>query len=148
MDRFNTENEIYDLVGEFERTTISRDEWKHAEHLTVALFYLVNFEKGTALNKMRDGIHALLTKGFGVDLSVEMPYHETLTVFWMNTVAEFAEKNPELSLMEKANVLINKYDKDHPLLFYSREVLFSDTARSVWVEPDITKPATRSIDRG
>ena len=140
MNRYDNENEIRDLVREFEETTISRDEWKHAEHLTVALFYLVNYEKEIALIKMRDGIHKLLTKGFGVDLSVEMPYHETLTVFWIDTIAEFNAKNPELGLIEKANNLINRYDKDHPLLFYSRELLFSDKARSVWVEPDLRLP--------
>jgi hypothetical protein len=137
MDRYKTEDEINTLVREFEKASISRDKWKHAEHLTVALVYLINYDKKTSLTKMRDGIHALLTKGFGVDLSKEMPYHETLTVFWIDTIAEFNAKNPELSLVEKANDLINKYDKDHPLLFYSRELLFSDKARSVWVEPDL-----------
>ena len=137
MNRFKTEDEINTLVSGFEEASIPRDKWKHAEHLTVALVYLITFDKETALTKMRDGIHALLTKGFGVDLSVEMPYHETLTVFWINTIAEFTKKNSELSLIEKANDLINKYDKDHPLLFYSRELLFSDKARSVWVEPDL-----------
>lgn len=140
MNRYDNENEIRELVREFEETTISRDKWKHAEHLTVALFYLVNYEKEIALIKMRDGIHNLLTKGFGVDLSVEMPYHETLTVFWMKTVEEFMTENESHSLLEKTNELISKYDKDHPLLFYSRELLFSDKARSVWVEPDLRLP--------
>src|SRR5689334_282807 len=86
--RFKEEKEIADLVRRFEDATISRDAWRHAEHLTVALHYLTLYDIDTATAKMRDGIFKLLG-AFGVDLTKEMPYHETLTVFWMRTVAEF-----------------------------------------------------------
>ena len=87
---------------------------------------------------MRSGIFKLLTEGFGVDLSKEMPYHETLTIFWMRTVADFnASKNGTSLLGKGATNWSTKYDKDYPLRFYSREYLFSDEARAVFVEPDI-----------
>ena len=124
------------MVGSFERGEISRDEWRHAEHLIVALYYLSHHDFETALTKMRDGIFNLL-RAFEVDLSKEMPYHETLTVFWMRTVADFSNSKNGASLTEKAGELVGKFDKDYPLRFYSRERLFSDEARKMFIESDL-----------
>lgn len=134
--KYESEKEIAELVRSFEEATISRDAWRHAEHMVVALHYLNLHDVETATVKMRDGIFGLL-KAFAVDLSKEMPYHETLTIFWMRTVADFnASKNGE-TLLEKANELVELYDKDYPLKFYSREYLFSDAARAKFVEGDL-----------
>ena len=137
MRKFDAENEIFELVASFENASISRDTWKHAEHLTVALYYLCNYNIDVATEKMRSGLFKLLTKGFCVDLSKEMPYHETLTIFWMRTVADFNAAKNGTSFLHKVNDLVATYDKDYPLRFYSREYLFSDKARAVFVEPDI-----------
>jgi hypothetical protein len=134
--RYKTETEIAEVVRGFETATISRDKWKHAEHLTVALHYLCLHDIEQATAKMRDGIFKLLG-AFGVDLSKEMPYHETLTIFWMQTVADFDASKNGSSLLDKANELVSKYDKDYPLKFYSREFLFSDDARAGFLKPDI-----------
>ena len=134
--RYETEKEIEDVVRSFENATVSRDAWKHAEHLTLALHYLCHHDLETATEKMRNGIFKLLG-AFGVDLTKEMPYHETMTVFWMRAVADFnASKNGD-SLLDKANELVAGYDKDYPLKFYSREYLFSDEARAAFIEPDL-----------
>jgi hypothetical protein len=135
--RYKTEKEIDDVVRTFEEATISRDKWKHAEHLTVALHYLCLHDMDAATEKMRSGIFKLLTKGFEVDLSKEMPYHETLTIFWMRTVAEFNAAKNGASLLDKANDLVAKYDKDYPMKFYSRELLFSEEARGKFVNGDL-----------
>ena len=135
--RYDDEKEIEEVVLTFEDATISRDKWKHAEHLTVALHYLTLHDFETATTKMRDGIFNLLTKGFELDLNKEMPYHETMTIFWMRTVADFNASKNGGSMLDKANELVETYDKDYPLKFYSREYLFSDEARAGFVEPDI-----------
>ncbi len=85
---------------------------------------------------MRSGIFKLL-KAFGVNVAKEMPYHETLTMFWMRTVADFNASKNGSSFVDKANELIATYDKNYPLRSYSREYLFSDAARAAFVEPDI-----------
>ena len=86
---------------------------------------------------MRSGILNLLENGFKVDLRNEMPYHETITLFWMRTVAEYNASKNGASLLEKANEVAYKWDKDYPLKFYSRELLFSDEARSKFVDADL-----------
>ena len=134
--RFNNEKEIAEVVRTFEDATVSREKWKHTEHLTVALHYLCLNDIETATEKMRSGLFKLLG-AFKVDLTKEMPYHETLTVFWMRTVAEFNSSKNGASLLDKTNELVVKYDKDYPLRFYSREYLFSDEARAAFVEGDL-----------
>lgn len=136
--RYRNEAEIAELVRSFEDASVARGVWKHAEHLIVALYYLENDELEAATEKMRAGLFVLLTDGFEVDFTKEMPYHETLTVFWMRTVEEFRKANSGMPLAAKAKVLVEVYDKDYPLKFYSRERLFSDAARSEFIEPELT----------
>ncbi|MEK7857328.1 MAG: hypothetical protein AAB288_14650, partial [Acidobacteriota bacterium] len=102
----------------------------------------MHHETEVATGRMRDGIFNLLTKWFSVDLTKEMPYHETLTVFWMRTIAEFSSSSSNISLLEKANSLVEVFDKNYPLRFYSREVLFSEDARKEFIEGDL--PITTS----
>jgi hypothetical protein len=147
MKIYKTEDDVKTLVEAFENGTISEADWRHAEHLVVALFYLSNHDFETALAKMRNGIFNLL-KSFGVDLSKEMPYHETLTVFWMRTVADFKKSKNGSSTIEICNQLTGKFDKDYPLRFYSRELLFSEKARAEFVEADLkNSPELVSGDR-
>ncbi len=134
--RYRSEAELVEILRKFENATIGRDDWKHAEHMVVALFYLRDHDLETATAKMRSGILNLLIKGFEVDLSKEMPFHETITVFWMRLVYDYLKSSNGDSLLDKANELADFYDKDYPLRFYSRELLFSDRAREAYVEPD------------
>src|SRR5574338_278814 len=91
---YKTEEDVLSLVRSFEDATVSRDDWKHAEHLVVALYYVSHYDIVTAALKMRGGILNLLEKGFGLDLAKEMPYHETITIFWIRTIAKYnAAKN-------------------------------------------------------
>lgn len=134
--KYENENEINLLVESFENGTIPRTKWNHAGHLTAALFYLWNDDFETALEKMRRNLlHHL--KAIGIDFSKEMPYHETLTIFWMRTVEDFKNSKNGFSIAEVANELIEKFDKDYPLRFYSRETLFSDKARVCFIESDL-----------
>jgi hypothetical protein len=134
--RYKTETEITNIIEAFENCTISRDAWKHAEHLTVAMHYALNHDYTKAYDKMKSGIFKLLN-AFGVDLKVEMPYHETLTIFWLRTVFEFVEANRGKASVDMANEIIETFDKDYPLKFYSREHLFSVEARYGFIEPDL-----------
>ena len=135
--KYRDESEVLDLVTSFENATVAHDDWKHAEHLVVALYYLTRHDLDTAYSKMRSGILHLLEHGFKLDLTKEMPYHETITLFWMRTVAEFNASKNGASLLEKANEVAYKWDKDYPLKFYSRELLFSADARAKFIKPDL-----------
>jgi hypothetical protein len=136
--RYKTEDEIFDIVRRFEDGTISREEWHHAEHLTVALYYIYHTaELSDAHEKMRSGIFNYL-KAINVDLSKETPYHETITLFWMRAISDFLTSKNGNSIVDLTNELLeNGADKNLPLKFYSRELLFSDRARAEFVAPDL-----------
>ncbi|MDQ3042489.1 MAG: hypothetical protein M3R11_08965 [Acidobacteriota bacterium] len=86
---------------------------------------------------MRDGIFNLLNT-FEVDLSKEMPYHETLTIFWLRTIFDLIKSRNGNSSVKTANEILGLCgDKDLPLKFYSRELLFSEQARKNFVEGDL-----------
>ncbi|MEJ7700060.1 MAG: hypothetical protein WKF71_10505 [Pyrinomonadaceae bacterium] len=53
-----------------------------------------------------------------------MPYHETLTIFWMRIICNFVHFRNNASFVEVCNKLIEELDKDLPLKFYSCELLF------------------------
>ncbi|MBL8184677.1 MAG: hypothetical protein JNK51_07100 [Blastocatellia bacterium] len=129
--------EIDEIVRKFETCTIERSNWHHREHLLVALYYVERVGAEHAIEKMREGIFRLLTEAFNVDLTAEMPYHETLTVFWVRAVDAFRSAHPNSSLNELADEMTQHFDKELPLRFYSRELLFSDRARETFIEPDV-----------
>lgn len=138
--KYENENEILSLVEAFENGTIPRGEWNHAGHLTVALYYCLNEDLTAATARMRRNLLNHL-KAVGVDFTKEMPYHGTLTAFWMRTVDDFRKSKSGASLVETANALVAEFDKDYPLRFYSRELLFSDEARARFVEADLKENA-------
>ena len=135
--KYETTEDVLDLVRVFEDASIPREEWKHAEHLIVALHYVSNHDVDTAIGKMRSGILNLLADGFKVDLVKEMQYHETITVFWIRTVAAYHASSNGKPIADKIDEMISRFDKDYLFSYYTREYLFSDKARTEFVEPDL-----------
>ncbi len=135
---YKRDEEIYLLVKAFEERTLPKSEWTHAAHLTVGLFYCFHNPLGVAKNLMSDGIY-WLNDAHGTPNTETSGYHETLTVFWLRTVADYLVKNGrEKGLAEFANDLAETVnDTKLPLRFYSRECLFSAAARLNYVEPDL-----------
>jgi hypothetical protein len=136
MKKYKSDEEVLNIVRRFENCEFGREEWRHADHLIVGLYYVLDNNAEIAIIKMRDGIFKLLNS-FGVDLSKEMPYHETLTFFWIRQIDDFAKSKDGFSIAEIANEMIERFDKDHPLRYYSRELLFSDEARKNFVKGDV-----------
>lgn len=135
---YKTDEEVERLIEAFEERTLPKDEWTHAAHLTVGLYYCLNCPFALARNLMRDGIH-WLNDAHGTPNTERSGYHETLTVFWLLTIEEFVGKSNCGCLAELANGLTKSCDAKLPLRFYSRELLFSPAARAAYVEPDLQK---------
>ncbi len=135
---YKRDEEVNLLAKAFEDRTLPKAEWTHAAHLIVGLYYCYHNPFGVAKNLMSDGIN-WLNDAHGTPNTETSGYHETLTVFWLRTVANFLEKaGREKNLAELANELIATVnDTKLPLKFYSRERLFSVEARINYVEPDL-----------
>ena len=120
----------------FEEGAITPAQFDHVAHVRVAWVYLQESRSvDEALSRMRGAI-----RRFAAAAGVPGKYHETITVLWMRLLAEVrdAGASGELSVVLRAHPALA--DKNLPLQYYSRERLFSDEARTAWVEPDIRVP--------
>jgi len=132
MSYFKDEAELSALVRAFETCTIHPAEFKHYQHLAVALWYVAHFPYHEASDKMRNGIQKLAA-AYG-----KMGYHETITMFWLEMVRKFfAEAARSDSMLSLANRLATSFDKNVINEYYSAELLSSEKAKAEWVEPDV-----------
>ena len=135
---FKTDDEIRSLVESFEACSIHPAEFRHYQHLAVALWYVWFLPYDEAVTKMTGGIRHL-AEAYG-----KMGYHETITLFWLRIVSKFTSDRTD-SLSATANHLIEKYNnKDYLNEYYSTDLLASDKAKAEWVEPDLKRLPSRS----
>src|SRR5215471_551008 len=121
---FKDDGEVLDLVRRFESCEINPEDFRHYQHLTVALYYLRQFPYDLASRKVRDGIQNLAA-AYG-----KSGYHETITLFWLTIVRDFSLSVGPESLWQAANQLAAKYDKNLLRQYYSEEVITSAEAKS------------------
>jgi len=132
---YKTATEIEAVVSGFESCGTGGDDFKHREHLTVAVSYLSVSTQKQAADKMRMGLLRFLAHHrVGSE-----KYNETLTMFWVAMVRQtLGEIGPDSSLVEKCNRVIEVLG--NPALafdYYSKELLWSDEARKGCVKPDL-----------
>jgi hypothetical protein len=130
---FANDAEIVELVRRFETCEMNPADFRHYQHLTVALWYVRRFPYETASQKMREGIKQL-SAAYG-----KMGYHETITLFWLMMVRQFAlPADAGETMCDLANQLVANYDdKDLIKKYYTEELLASPEAKESWVEPDL-----------
>ncbi len=110
-------------------------DFNHRAHLRLAYIYLVENNTETAIQLMRYTLHQLLQHN---DIDPNTKYHETLTTAWVLALnylmnnAEPAEAAHEF-LSKNPKILDSKIMMEH----YSNDLLFSETARQLFVEPDL-----------
>jgi hypothetical protein len=108
-------------------------DFHHASHLHVAWVYLAESSSvQQAASKMRETL-----RRFAAAAGKPEKYHETITLFWVHLLsrAYAACHGERLEDIVQANPQL--LEKNFPLAYYSRERLFSDEARTSWVEPDL-----------
>jgi hypothetical protein len=125
--------DVQELVTRLESLSLSNDEFHHRQHLEVAFWYLQT--KGADA-----GGHAITRaiEAFAAHLGHAEKFHQTITLFWIRLVAVALASgdrwdSPDALIAANPSLL----DKHLPLRFYSRALLFSDEARTGWVDPDI-----------
>jgi hypothetical protein len=109
-----------------------RGSFGHREHLELAWNYLQLYPTDEAVDVITAAVRHVARRHGAPD-----KYHETITRSWLHLVAvhrqrwgaegfeAFLERNPDL---------LNRDLVEH---FYSRELIFSDSARATWVDPDL-----------
>ena len=104
----NSEQEIETVVRGFETCQTSADDFKHKDHLVVAVWYVHNLGREAALERMRDGLLRFLAH-HQVD---PKKYSEEVTRFWIERIAERLDDVGNFSIVEKCNAVLATADAD------------------------------------
>jgi len=121
---------ILALVDRLERCLLPKDEFRHRDHLTVAVVYLYAAGFEIATERMRASL-----KRFATHHGVGDRYHETLTQFWLRQVEMQLDRR--LCLVESVRKIQEQLNqKDLCGEYYSPERIQSQEARDGWLEPD------------
>ena len=124
-DHYQTEREIEAVVQGFESCTTAKDEFKHREHLTVAVWYLRNSTPDQAFEKMRSGLFRFLDH-HGVSRA---KYKEALTLAWLKLIQSVIEQmKPDLPLPEVTNIVLERLGDPRVVSQYDSEDNFSVAA--------------------
>lgn len=132
---YQTDAEVEAVVRRFERCELPPADFKHREHLLVALCYLLRMSDEDARAHLRERINAYVV-AHGVNPNL---YHETITAFWLKRVrAYLGRARAGLGLAEMTNALAAECGSSRLVFdYFSKELLDSERARGGWVEPDL-----------
>lgn len=119
---------------QFETGLMAPADFNHQAHIRLAYIYLCENEPELAYRRMRRSLQAFLAH-HGVGAS---KYHETMTRAWTLAVRRFMAQSPDTTSAAR-------FIEHHPKLLeakimlthYSEDTLFSDAARSTFIEPDL-----------
>ena len=129
-----------EMTRALERGEIAKENFGHTSHLHAAWVYLsetTSVDQASA--RMRDTL-----RRFAASVGKPEKYHETITLFWVRLLALAREASGEtLEKLVAANPQL--LEKSFPLAYYSRERLFSDKARTRWLEPDLKPISLNAI---
>jgi hypothetical protein len=106
------------------------DAFTHRDHLRVAFAYARRGGVEHAVERARQGL-----RHFTAAHGQPERYHETLTTAWARVVAHHAIRATDFDALLAAHPRL--LDRHLLLAHYSRELLFSPTARAGFVEPDL-----------
>jgi hypothetical protein len=126
------------LVAHFRAATLPKPEWTHAAHLAVGTWHVHHLGAPRALAELRAGIRRL--NDFHATPNTDSSgYHETITRAYGILLEGWLNGSPAGSLAENVQAILASplSARDVLLAFYSRDLLFSVSARRTWVEPDI-----------
>jgi hypothetical protein len=135
MATYNAAAQVESVIEGFESCTTDKENFKHQDHLTVAVCYLQNAKIDEATVKLRTSLQRFLNH-HNVD---RLKYNETITVFWLELVLhELMKLSPKASVLDKCNSVIESLNNSGLVLeYYSAELLSSPRARESFVAPDL-----------
>jgi hypothetical protein len=135
---FNNDASVVHIGEGLLARTLPRQEWTHEAHLA-ACTWIVRDRSDILPEKDMSGIISAYNVAVGGVNDDTQGYHETITqVYIAGVKAHLAEVGLAVPLHEAVNSLLlsERGQRDLPLRFYSKELLFSVPARRGFVPPD------------
>lgn len=129
-----------EIIQSFIKLTLPKAEWTHEAHLVTCIWHLEQYNKLESICLLRSRI-ITYNQSAGGQNTTTGGYHETLTQFYVKIIELFLKNldNPNLNFEEKCDRLLKSTiaNREYPLEYYTKELLFSLTCRATWVEPDL-----------
>lgn len=124
------------LIDKFNNKTLSKTDWTHDVHLTVAIWYIYNFDFFDAVCRIKAGI-VLLNHSHETENTSKAGYHETLTIFWSKIIQTYITSNKALPMEQLVNGFLNSSlaERNLPFEFYEKERLLDPELRTIYSEP-------------
>ena len=128
------DSRIEQIVAAFENATIEAADFDHEAHLLVGWWYLQERSLLDALSRFNGALRRLTRK-----LGVSAKYHETITWFYMIQIAGRCRGQPDADWpqFQAANADLFEQNPQFIQRFYSESLLSSETARRLFVFPDL-----------
>jgi hypothetical protein len=120
------------LREQFEAKTLEHAAFRHREHVRLTWIYLAAEPPAAVEARL---CRALLE--LAASHGVAQRFHHTLTVAWVRIIESARRSQPDMPFDALAEACPWLLDKDAPLAYYTRDVLFSDEARARWIEPNL-----------
>src|SRR5438270_4241740 len=130
-----------ELARAFERGEIRNEDFHHVSHLRVAWVYL---SESQSTEEAAERLSVTL-KRFAASAGKPEKYHETVTRFWTELLAKLRDSTGSVQFDQLVVRNPQLLEKNFSLQYYSRDLLFSDLARTTWVEPDLKPLPTNAI---
>lgn len=110
-------------------------QWTHEAHLRTAFLHAQRYPLDEAHLRLRAGI-IRLNERHGLIESSARGYFETLTRVWLVLVADARARSGAANSEELLERCPELHDRALPARYYSKELLSSTRARSIFVAPD------------
>lgn len=129
------------FLSRFEHCTLPESEWTHLAHVRVAWLYLMHQSPDEAQRRICAGILSYNSEV----LNRPEKYSETITVAFTHIVLSRMRATESWDTFVTG--IDDLLDPKTPILlnYYTRERLFSDVARTIFVEPDVTELPCRDV---
>lgn len=124
------------LWESFNACSLTRTEWTHEAHLRTAFLHVQRYSLDEAHLRLRAGI-IRLNERHGLVESSTRGYFETLTRVWLVLVADARARSDAANSLELLARCPELRERSLPSNFYSRALLTSVRARSIFVVPDL-----------
>ncbi|HEV2688506.1 MAG TPA: hypothetical protein VGV35_08120 [Bryobacteraceae bacterium] len=117
----------------FEGCEIPNDQFRHCDHIRLAWIYLRQHGRPQAGARIIESI-----RRYAVHNGAPHKYHQTITIAWMDLVHNAMQSLPDTASFEDLLAAFPELLQKSTLAeYYSSGVLESDTARQVFVAPDL-----------
>ena len=137
---FQSADEYCDFVEQFIAGTLPKPRWTHRAHLVTGLWHLLQYSPEESLQLLRERIRAY-NVAVGGENTDTAGYHETLTRFYVTVISQWLANQDGLRTNWPAlgrRLLESRLaDKNLPLAYFSKDLLFSPAARRAWIIPDL-----------